>query len=70
MKLIEAKGKRELKAARGKTIKTMTVFQDFEQQDLEVEFTDGTFLMIGITPKVEVKAEFVAEEKLQAGGSR
>jgi hypothetical protein len=56
----------ELKEARGKTIKKMTVVSDFDQKDVDIEFEDGSFLHVGLTAKIEAKVRFEKDEAVTA----
>jgi hypothetical protein len=55
----------ELKQAVGKTVERLEIVEDFNQRDIDITFTDGTFLHIGINPTVEVKARFEKAEVLR-----
>lgn len=48
----------ELKEARGRTVKTMTVSYDEEYCAVEVEFEDGTSMNVDIIPAVQVRPQF------------
>ena len=48
----------ELKEARGKTVKRMTVCHDPEYNTIEVEFTDGTAMAVDVDPAVRMRAQY------------
>lgn len=48
----------ELKEARGKTVKRMTVAFDPDYNAVEVEFTDGTNMAVDVVPAVRIRPQF------------
>jgi transcription antitermination factor NusG len=48
----------ELKEARGKTVKKMTVAFDPGYNAVEVEFTDGTCMAVDVVPAVKIRPQF------------
>lgn len=54
----------ELKAARGRTVKSMNVALDEEYAAVEVEFEDGHSMNVDITPAVQIRPQF---QKISSG---
>ena len=48
----------ELKEARGKTVKKMTVEFDPDYNCVTVEFTDGTCMAVDVVPAVKIRPQF------------
>lgn len=48
----------ELKEARGKTVKKMTVAFDPDYNAVEVEFTDGMCMAVDVVPAVKIRPQF------------
>jgi hypothetical protein len=48
----------ELKEARGKKVRRMTVAFDPDYNAVEVEFTDGTCISVDIIPAVRIRPQF------------
>ncbi|HWR15192.1 MAG TPA: hypothetical protein VN577_10205 [Terriglobales bacterium] len=48
----------ELKEARGKTVKKMTVAFDPDYNCIEVEFTDGTCMAVDVVSAVRLRPQF------------
>jgi len=49
----------ELKEARGRTVKKMTVVYDEEFYAVEVEFEDGYSMNVDIIPAVQIRPQFL-----------
>jgi hypothetical protein len=48
----------ELKEARGKKVKKMTIAFDPDYNSVEVEFTDGTCMAVDVVPAVKLRPQF------------
>jgi len=57
----------ELKEARGKTVKKMTVAFDPDYNAVEVEFTDGTCMAVDVVPAVKIRPQF---QNLKTGDTK